>query len=502
MAFTPGFEYDIFISYTHRDNYPVVSGKPGWVDQFHESLENWLTKRRGLTELRIWRDRELDGNTEFNVSIENKIKGAALFLVLHSRNYPRSAYCKKELQWFVQYNSERPGGLRVGERLRILNVMLNNIPHSEWPEELGKTSGFPMHDAREKEDLGEFTWPEAELFQRQLRAVVDAVEVTLRDYADMSAATAEAPDSAAEPEADAGVRVFVADVPDSLEMFRERLISEIREHAVLLGDIPPPLERVEHEKSVVQALARASLSIHLLDAWPGRRLVDDRQTTYPRAQAEIALASPTSSIFWVPELLDLDECEDERQGGWLAQLENGSRADMRYEWVRSSRPAFVELVLQRIDALKAQAPRESHAPVFLIDTHQKDQSYAYKLADLLADRGADVDFNKESPDPAESLKDFERAVQKVQNLVIMFGRVSGSWVAARIKTAVKVLAERLQADASLPLEHIWVYRLPQSEGAEQIRRMPLIQVSVLDNSRSEGLDPQVVDRLLADGDGS
>ena len=83
----------------------------------------------------------------------------------------------------------------------------------------------------------------------------------------------------------------------------------------------------------------------------------------------------------------------------------------------------------------------------------------------------------------------------------MFGRVSGSWVAGRIKTAVKVLAERLQADVSLPLEHIWVYRLPQSNGAEQIRRVPLIQVSVADNSRSEGRDPKVVGQLLAGCEG-
>ena len=64
--------------------------------------------------------------------------------------------------------------------------------------------------------------------------------------------------------------------------------------------------------------------------------------------------------------------------------------------------------------MKAQAPHESHAPYFLIDTHQKDQRYAYKLADLLAERGADVDFNKESRDPTESLRGFERAVQDVQ----------------------------------------------------------------------------------------
>ena len=49
------YKYDIFISYNRNDNV-AIAGEPGWVEAFHEDLENWLTKRRGWSELKIWRD--------------------------------------------------------------------------------------------------------------------------------------------------------------------------------------------------------------------------------------------------------------------------------------------------------------------------------------------------------------------------------------------------------------------------------------------------------------
>ena len=47
MSEVDGFDFDIFISYSHDDNYPLT-GDLGWVDQFHDVLENWLHRRRGL----------------------------------------------------------------------------------------------------------------------------------------------------------------------------------------------------------------------------------------------------------------------------------------------------------------------------------------------------------------------------------------------------------------------------------------------------------------------
>ncbi len=179
MAVVQGFEFDIFISYAHKDNQPPHR----WVDQFHDDLENWLKHRRGLSKLKIWRDPELDGATDFNLSIQNKIESSALFLALNSRNFLVSEYCKKEQDWFYNHNHVHHGGLLVGERRRIFNILLNNIPHAEWPDALGQTSGFHMHDASPGEnDLGEFISHNNALYEERLRLIVDAVETILIEF--------------------------------------------------------------------------------------------------------------------------------------------------------------------------------------------------------------------------------------------------------------------------------------------------------------------------------
>ena len=56
MAYTAGYDCDIFISYSRDDNVVLPGGNAGWVTQFRDYLENWLVKRRGLKGLKIWFD--------------------------------------------------------------------------------------------------------------------------------------------------------------------------------------------------------------------------------------------------------------------------------------------------------------------------------------------------------------------------------------------------------------------------------------------------------------
>lgn len=58
------FENDIFISYAHIDDQPLVEGKKGWVSNFHRALEIRLAQLLGRRS-RIWRDPKLQGNDVF-----------------------------------------------------------------------------------------------------------------------------------------------------------------------------------------------------------------------------------------------------------------------------------------------------------------------------------------------------------------------------------------------------------------------------------------------------
>src|SRR5262245_16281042 len=111
MAYLPGFEHDIFISYSHVDDLD------GWVEVFQKQLEVELSRLVGRMNLvRVWRDkRRLQGNQLFDQTIQNAINSSALFIALTSNGYFASHYCRKELLWFREKNSI---AMSVGDRLR------------------------------------------------------------------------------------------------------------------------------------------------------------------------------------------------------------------------------------------------------------------------------------------------------------------------------------------------------------------------------------------------
>ena len=174
MAYTSGYEYDIFISYAHDDNVGMPPNEAGWITQFCEYLNIWLVKKRGLKGLNIWFDAKLKGNTAFDQAIKDKVSKSALFFVLHSKNYQHSNYCHQELNWFLEESKKQPNGVMVGDDSRLVNILINNIPHQDWQKELAGTSGFVLHNAKTHEDFGYPTLLEDAAFNQQVEKLVDA----------------------------------------------------------------------------------------------------------------------------------------------------------------------------------------------------------------------------------------------------------------------------------------------------------------------------------------
>ena len=70
------FGTDVFISYAHQDD-QAVPGEVGWVSQFEANLKAYLAKsyRR---EPRLWRDRRLRGNQDFDEEIQEQLLNSAV----------------------------------------------------------------------------------------------------------------------------------------------------------------------------------------------------------------------------------------------------------------------------------------------------------------------------------------------------------------------------------------------------------------------------------------
>jgi hypothetical protein len=496
MAFTQGFENDVFISYSHRDNLA-----PRWVDHFHEALLAALKRKLSDDHAAVWRDQELNANSLFNQKIKRMIDSSAVFLVLLSRNYLKSQYCMKELDWF--YSDETGIGPSIGDQSRILKVLLNNIPHEEWPGRLKGTTGQMMHDApKNSRKEGDFYDFDSREFRQGVKEIANAITVTLKAF------------PGAGPDKDAGppgpddnddyeyIDVFIADAADNLQITRDRLIEDLkREKARIPDEIPPPDNLKEHDEAVKNAMVGTHLAIHLLDNTPGRRIRDCKESSYPRRQLEIGLESDTYQLALVPRDLDYENIEDETYKKFLYDLEFRKREKENFNVVRELKTELKVPVLEKIEEIRRnltkKIPAAAPAPV-LLSSHQDDIAFTMELGRYLAKQGIKFWLNPEHKEIESTLKVFDDYLERVRSVVIVSGAGSANWVRGKLIKIWKFIGTQIMNENSkTTLENLWVYCLPSSQFTGKSEEMPpLFRIDILDNTHTQELDERVLEPLL------
>lgn len=485
MAFLPDFETDIFISYARVDNETAVGGE-GWVAQFVKHLEIELSKLAGrIGVVKLWWDPTLDDNQLFNVKIQKQISGSAIFLALTSNGYLKSDYCRKELRWFREHNPD----LEVGDRLRVVNVMLNNIPPNDWLDEFQGAIGSKFHDAERDEDIGQPPMPGEELFRKKLRKLSESIYRTLLAF---PSATQPSPPQPEKP--DDSFVVFLADVSDKLRNRRVSVANELRQKGVrVLDDIPPPFEADAHNDKAKTEIARADLAVHLLDDLGGRNIVG-LQSTYLQRQVELGLQHAKSQLIWVPQSLHkeaIKEIEDAAQRDLLAKLEDTNLERSRFRFIRESPSAIAREVLNHLEELKRQ---QQLAEAALIDTHPKDNQHASWLWTILKARENNALINPPVEDPISSLSELETRLREAARLIVVFGEVAEDWVRERLGHAIKfAFTEKRQ------LTRCAVFFAPPRLKKDGLFDLGIVHVDHFDIQ--DLLNPETLNQFLGKSDG-
>ncbi|HVO81616.1 MAG TPA: toll/interleukin-1 receptor domain-containing protein [Terriglobales bacterium] len=105
MAYVPGHEADVFISYAHADDF-------GWIERLKRELERALIwKLRASTKPEIFFDGEdLRAGRVFDRDIPECLKATRFFLAIITQRYNTSTYCRhKELAHFLKYSPPESG---------------------------------------------------------------------------------------------------------------------------------------------------------------------------------------------------------------------------------------------------------------------------------------------------------------------------------------------------------------------------------------------------------
>ena len=483
MAFTPGYAYDIFISYAHVDNLAFPGQADGWIKQFYDNLNLMLAKRAGrLGLVNFWWDnKKLDGSVLFDSSIEEGIKESAIMICLNSPGYIASTYCQQELDTFYKQAETDKVGLKVGNRSRILNVLLNNIPFEQWPKELSGTSGFPFHDAKEQEDFGDTVETVSPEFKTQMQNIRDAVWNLLNDF-QKTVVPVALPTQAGEVKTDDSFKIYLGEVADTLRSPRKRIITELEKKGyTVLAGVPPPDEATAHEQATNDSLKKADISIHLLDEYAGREIVDEAGIWYPQKQVELALLTGKAQMIWMPAETDITTVEEEKYKTFLEGIETGKSGVKTYEFVRGSKSTLAQDIIDFAEQVKArhqQKTVDTGKISVLLDTHFNDQLYALDLSRTLIENQVQPFINPQEDDPRKNMNLMGDRLSQVKKLIFLYGSVSKDWVLERMSAALQLIITN-----NYPIEDFFIYMAPpHKESGDISLNQRLLKVNVINSS--------------------
>ncbi len=491
MSWT-GFKYDVFISYARVDN-QVAVGNPeekGWVSLFHSHLKVALSREVGLLDaVKIWRDtREIKGNQLFDSTIQEAIDNSAVFLALDSSGYHESAYCHREIQHFYDKARQDPVGLAAGDQHRIFHLLLKNTPPSNWPAQVGGTSGFEFYES----DGAEPADPEGKRFHECVRRLVNALYETLKRLRDRGHAE-PVPKAQEQP----AVSIYLAGTSDSLDPTRRRVLADLAQYQdlKLIDGVPPPFEPEPHDQRVIELVRQVDFSVHLLNEYPGKEIQGREGLTYPQRQVELALEHGKSQLIWVPRSVEYQSIEDERYAAFLSNLENGKRSRPSYSFVRDLRDAIPRQIRDKANKI----PKPPSMPVIptidavLLDTHVKDQLYAINLSNYLADHGLrtyiNPEIDPEEDKPSGNLDEFTERLKKVGILILFYGEVAETWIRARLAKLFSIAMLE-----GCPVRAWAVYVAPPRKSAQNVPSLPLISIEWMDHTA--GFNSGAIDHLL------
>ena len=449
------FENDVFISYAHLDDEPLVDGEPGWITELHAVLEKRLAMLLGERP-RIWRDPELRGNQVFDDAIAHGFAGAALFLPVVTPRYVRSDYCQKELSEFCRKALEE-GGLGVEDRSRILKVMKTPVEVDEQPPPMNRVLGYDFYRIEpERHRLRELRLRSVDDRERFLGVLEDLAQ-EIKEALVLLESSGLAKDAARR-----GARrttVYLAttssDRKDDYEQVRRELVE--RGHPVL-PDRPLPLEEGALVQAVRSDLDRAGLSIHLIGARHGV-VPEGAERSVVHLQNDLAasLAGPAGEggpggqggadrlerILWLPPGL---EAADPRQKALIETLRTDPQAQQGAELLETGIEELKAEILARLErieqrraereaaeaagaeeAVSAAAADDGPRWVYLMHTAEDEEAVA-PLEDLLWDLELEVRRPLFEGDPAAIREEHEENLQLCDGFLLYYGAGNERWL--------------------------------------------------------------------------
>lgn len=450
MAYVPGYEHDIFVSYAHVDNQPAPGVETGWVSTLVDGVRAYLAQKLGRAEaFDLWRDPRLSAHEPLTPAILNTVEKTAVMVVILSPGYLASEWCGRECDKFFKKMASE--GARSGGRVFV--VERDRVEQGGKPAALRDLLGyrfwFQEPEGGRIRILGD---PEPIPKDPKHQPYYDKLNDLAYDLAQelkRLKASAEAPDA---PQIDTRPAVFLADVTDDLVFQHDevkryldqmgfRVLPEKDLRAYYLSD-PDKVSSI-----MVQDLSSCRVFIQLLSNLPGPR--QHGKPGFARFQFEAAQLAGTPILQWHAPQLPIKDISDQEQRDLL-----------------EGPAVFVDT----LEAVKAEAARRASqkptAPkppvsaenIVFIDAHAEDDALGREIHRVVKTRGLGCVVPLRKGNPEEVRQDLEQCLLDCDGVLIVYGSVTHAWARAHMMQCHKMKGKREH-----PLKAVAVYEGPPED---------------------------------------
>jgi TIR domain len=420
MALLTGYRHDIFVSYAHNDNQPLLSGEEGWVRTLINLLRVRTVEKIGNNALDIWMDYNLCGNSPVTPTITDALRGSAILLFIGSESYLTSAWCQDELSMFLvsSVKDRKSDSLkrlfmvsrdRI-DRLRLPEPLRDLIGYKFWREDAGRPIplGFPLPGRNDTE------------YWSALNTISLEIADTLKT---LQHGAATPPQN--------GPIVHLAEVTEDLEPRRQEVAAYLKQAGIsILPNSYYPRDTIKSFQDAVERdLRNSKLFVQLLSDVPGRKPADLPQG-FSGLQYQLAQVAQKEILQWMNPVLDLNSVGDAEH----RKLLSGSTV------IAEGLEVFKERVKRRVFVPQTQvrpATQRHVQKLIFINTESGDRKIAERIANCITRKGFGFVLSRET----RVRDELRERLKECDGAIIIYASSPAKWVARQQGYIRKIFQE-------------------------------------------------------------
>jgi hypothetical protein len=474
MAYTRGFENDIFVSFAHQDN------STGWVTSFHEQLRDRFSQLLGrkVPPVVIWRDPRLDPTDLITPEILGQLRKTAALLSVITPHCLESAWCADERSKF-QFYAALNGGLRIGNSTRMLNVIKTPLSDDSHRGLFGALDcDFYLRDAQS----GRFSEydPSDPRFHEQINLLAQSLVDFFKRLNDRPAAKLRN-------------AVFVALAPPDTRDTRNKIVQELE--ALDFVVLPPEgfvsVEKTGFRTAIEDCLSNSRLAIHFAGSSAGI-VPEGEKLPLTTLQFEVAVKHDLPRIVWIEPNMPTSASfrgvldSSERRGTEILDNESQGIADLK------------RVIVSMLSNTQPPQPDDSKLNIYLLcdavdhpAPPERTPNLSKQIHEFLTKKGYTVWLPLLGvKNEQERNDDHTQTLEMSDAVLVMWGETDEAWFRKRARELVSIEAKR----AHRPLRARALLLAPPPSSKDQYRGFLDVAIDLVGGFSPDKLEP--FERLL------